>query len=295
MRVFVTGATGFVGGAVVRELVEGGHQVLGLARSDAGGDALRAAGAEVLRGEMERPETLTTGAKAADAVIHLAFNHDFSKFAENGENERRAIATLGEALTGTGKLLLVTSGTGMATVVVGRPTTEDDEPVSGDQFPRTPEAAARAFEARGVRIGVIRLPQVHDTLKAGIVSYVIGVARQRGFVAYVGEGANAWPAAHVSDVARVYRLSLDKPGTFARYHAVAEEGVPLREIAEIVGRGLGLPVRSIGPEEAASYFGWMAHLASRDLRSSSAKTRRVLGWEPTGPGLKEDLATFAWV
>jgi nucleoside-diphosphate-sugar epimerase len=295
MRVFVTGATGFIGLPLVKELREAGHSVLGLARSDAGAEALRKAGAEVHRGEMERIDTLTSGAKAADAVIHLAFNHDFSKFAENGEQERRAIAALGETLAGTKKLLLVTSGTGMATALAGRPATEDDEPVGGDQFPRTPEVAARAFAERGVRVGVVRLPQVHDTRKAGLVTYVISIAREKGFVAYVGEGTNCWPAAHVTDVARLYRLALEKTDNFGRYQAVAEEGVPMREIAEVLGKGLKLPVRSIAPEEGGPYFGWMGHLASRDLRASSTKTKRALGWEPNGPGLIEDLRKLEWV
>ncbi|HEY3818055.1 MAG TPA: SDR family oxidoreductase [Polyangiaceae bacterium] len=295
MRVFVTGATGFIGLPLVKELREAGHSVLGLARSDAGAEALRTAGADVHRGEMERIDTLTSGAKAADAVVHLAFNHDFSKFAENGEQERRAIAALGETLAGTKKLLLVTSGTAMAAAPGGRPSTEDDEPVGGDQFPRTPEAAARAFVERGVRVGVVRLPQVHDTRKAGLVTFVISIAREKGFVAYVGDGSSCWPAAHVTDVARLYRLALEKTGDFARYQAVAEEGVPMREIAEVLGKGLKLPVRSITPEEGGSYFGWMGHFASRDLRASSAKTRRALGWEPKGPGLIEDLGKLEWV
>jgi nucleoside-diphosphate-sugar epimerase len=295
MQVFVTGATGFIGLPLVKELREAGHSVLGLARSEAGAEALRAAGAEVHRGDMERIDTLTSGAKAADAVVHLAFNHDFSKFAENGAQERRAIAALGEALAGTKRLLLVTSGTGMAAAVAGRPASEDDEPVGGEQFPRTPEVAARVLVERGVRVGVVRLPQVHDTRKAGLVTFVISLAREKGYVAYVGDGSNCWPAAHVTDVARLYRLALEKTDDFARYQAVAEEGVPMREIAEVVGRGLKLPVRSITPEEAGSYFGWMGHLASRDLRASSAKTKRALGWEPKGTGLIEDLTKLAWV
>jgi nucleoside-diphosphate-sugar epimerase len=295
MRVFVTGATGFIGLPLVKELRQAGHSVLGLARSDAGAEALRAAGADVHRGEMERLDTLKSGAKEADAVIHFAFNHDFSKFAENGEQERRVIAALGEALEGTKKLLLVTSGTGMATALAGHPATEDDEPIGGGQFPRTPEIAAHAFVERGVRVGIVRLPQVHDTRKAGLVSLVISIAREKGFVAYVGEGSNCWPAAHVTDVARLYRLALEKTDDFARYQAVAEEGVPLREIAEVLGKGLRLPVRSITPEEGGSYFGWMGHLASRDLRASSTKTKRALGWEPKGPGLIEDLRQLEWV
>jgi nucleoside-diphosphate-sugar epimerase len=183
----------------------------------------------------------------------------------------------------------------MATALAGRPATEDDEPVGGDQFPRTPEVAARAFVERGVRVGVVRLPQVHDTRKAGLVTLVISIAREKGFVAYVGEGSNCWPAAHVVDVARLYRLALEKTDNFARYQAVAEEGVPMREIAEVLGKGLKLPVRSISPEEGRFYFGWMGHLASRDLRASSTKTRRALGWEPKGPGLIEDLRKLEWV
>lgn len=295
MRVFVTGATGFIGQAVVQELRGAGYEVLGLARSDQGAEALRAAGASVHRGDMEHPETLASGASGADAVLHLAFNHDFSKFAENGRQERRAIAALGEVLAGTKKLLLVTSGTGMATSLAGRPATEDDEPVGGGEFPRTPEAAARAFEERGVRVGIVRLPQVHDPMKAGLVSFLISLAREKGYVAYVGDGANAWPAAHVNDVARLYRLALEKTGAFGRYQAVAEEGVALRDIAQIVGEGLKVPVRSISAEEAPAYFGWLGHFAGRDLRASSEKTKRALDWRPTGPGLLEDLQKLAWV
>jgi nucleoside-diphosphate-sugar epimerase len=295
MRVFVTGATGFVGTAVVSELLGAGHRVLGLARSDHGAEALRALGADVHRGEMERLETLASGAKAADAVIHLAFCHDFSKFAENGEQERRAIAAIGEALSGTQKLLLVTSGTGMTRGPAGRPASEDDEPAGGAGIPRTPEASARAFEPRGVRVGIVRLPQVHDTRKAGLVSLVIAIAREKGFVAQIGDGSNCWPSAHVTDVARLYRLALDKTGSFARYHAVAEEGVPMRAIADVLGEGLRLPLRSITQDEATSYFGWLAHLAGADLRVSSAKTKQALGWVPTGPGLMEDLGKLEWL
>lgn len=295
MRIFVTGATGFIGEALVRELLGAGYQVLGLSRSEAGAAALRNIGAEVHRGDLEHPETLARGARAADAVIHLAFNHDFSKFAENSAQERRAIAALREPLVGTSKLLLVTSGTGMATAPAGRPVTEDDEPVGGDRFPRTPELAARELGESGVRLGVVRLPQVHDTRKAGLVSYVISVAREKGYVAYVGDGSQCWPAAHVGDVARLYRLALEKTDKFGRYQAVAEEGVPLRVLSEVVAKGLNLPVRAIPPEEASGYFGWMGHLASRDLRATSEKTRQALGWAPRGPGLIDDLSKFEWV
>jgi nucleoside-diphosphate-sugar epimerase len=293
MRVFVTGASGFIGSAVVRELLGAGHSVVGLARSDASAAALTLAGAEVARGDLTKPETLSAPATNADAVIHLAFEHDFSKFAENCANEQRAIAALGDALAGSQKLLIVTSGVGMVRTH-GRPSTENDAPPSEGGFPRTPERAADAVSQRGVRVAIVRLPQVHDTRRAGLVSFVIGVARQKGFVAYVGEGTNHWSAAHVNDVARLYRLALEKNVT-ARYHAVGEEGVQLRAIADVVGKGLQVPVRSITPDEAAGYFGWMAALAGEDIRSTSEQTRAALEWKPTGPGLIADLEKLEWV
>jgi nucleoside-diphosphate-sugar epimerase len=293
MRVFVTGASGFIGSAVVRELRTAGHQVVGLARSDASASALSLLGAEVVRGDLTRPETLAAGVAQADAVIHLAFDHDFSKLADNCANEQRAIDALADALVGTQKLLIVTSGTGLVSAA-GRPTTEDDAPRAGGAFPRAPERAAEAAKQRGVRVAIVRLPQVHDTRRAGLVSLVIEVARQKGFVGYVGEGTNHWSAAHVTDVARLYRLALEK-GEAARYHAVGEEGVRLRAMAELVGRGLGLPVRSLTAADAPAYFGWMAHLAAEDFRSSSDKTRAALGWEPKGPGMIEDLEKLEWV
>jgi nucleoside-diphosphate-sugar epimerase len=293
MHVFVTGASGFIGSAVVRELRAAGHAVLGLARSEASAAALTSAGAEVLRGDLARPETLKAGAARADAVIHLAFDHDFSKFADNCAVEQRAIDALGDALVGTQKLLIVTSGTGLVSAA-GPASTEDDAPRSEGGFPRTPEAAASAAAARGVRVAIVRLPQVHDTHRAGLVSFVIEIARQKGFVGYLGEGDNHWSAAHVDDVARLYRLALEK-GDTARYHAVGEEGVRLRAIADVLGMGLALPLRSLTPAEAPAYFGWMAHFAGADVRSSSAKTRAALGWQPKGPGLIEDLAKLEWV
>jgi nucleoside-diphosphate-sugar epimerase len=293
MRVFVTGASGFVGSSVVRELRAGGHAVVGLARSDSSSTALAAAGAEVHRGDLARPETLVSGATEADAVIHLAFDHDFSKLADNAATEQRAIAALGEALAGTQKLLIVTSGTGLVGAL-GRPSTEDDAPRTDGGFPRAPERAVDALAQRGVRVAIVRLPQVHDTRRAGLVSMLIQFARQKGFVGYVGEGTNHWAAAHVTDVARVYRLALetDRAG---RYHAVGEEGIQLRAIAEVLGRGLGLPVRSMPPSEAPAYFGWMAAIAGADMRSSSEKTRAALAWEPRGPGLIADLEKLEWV
>ena len=296
MRVFVTGATGFIGQALVPELIDAGHLVLGLARSDAGAAALKAAGADVLRGDVEQLDVLKSGASQADATIHLAFNHDFSKFVQNCENDRRAIEAMGDALTGTRKLLLVTSGTGMGKAAAGRAATEDDDKVSSKEVPRAmSEEAADRVAQRGVRVGIVRLPQVHDTHKAGLVSALIAIAREKGFVGYVGAGENQWPAAHVSDVARLYRLALEKTDGSARYHAVAEEGVGVREISEVLGKGLRLPVRSIAPGEAQAHFGWLAHFAGWDLRASSAKTRAALAWEPAGPRMLEDLEKMEWV
>lgn len=291
MRVFVTGATGFIGSAIVNELIAGGHQVLGLTRSLAGAKALGMAGAEVFRGSLEDLDSLRSGAAAADAVIHTAFIHDFSKFAENCEIDKRAIEALGSALEGTDRLMLVTSG--MATVAQGRPSTEEDAPFPAS--PRVSEAAAETLLKRGVRVSVVRLPQVHNTMKQGLVTYAVGVAREKGISAYVGEGLNRWAAAHVLDAARLYRLALEKHEAGARYHAVAEEGVPARDIAEAIGRGLKVPVVSISPEEATAHFGWLAMFAGRDLTGSSAQTQTRLGWRSTGPGLIADLEQMRYL
>jgi nucleoside-diphosphate-sugar epimerase len=292
MRVFVTGATGFIGSAVVKELREAGHRVLGLARSDAGADSLIAAGAQVQRGDVQDLESLRSGAAAADAVIHTAFIHDFSKFKENCEIDRRAIQALGAALAGSNKLLIVSSGTGIATSGNGQPCIESDPPTSSESFPRAATEEAAAVVARlGVRVAILRLPQVHDTRKQGLVSYAIQLARTKGVSAYLGDGQNRWPAAHLLDTARLYRLALEK-GEAGAYHAVDEEGVPVKEIAEVVGRGLKVPVVSLKPEEAAGHFGWLAPFAAMDIPASSAHTRQKLGWNPTGPGLLTDLANM---
>jgi len=294
MRVFVTGATGFIGSLIVRDLLSTGHQVLGMARSDAGAKSLIAAGAEAHRGDLQDLESLRRGAATADAVIHTAFIHDFSKFQENCEIDRRAIEALGDALAGSGKLLIVTSGTGISTSGTGASATENDPPVSSKVIARgATEEAAAAVAARGVRVATMRLPQVHDTVKQGLVSYLVQVAREKGVSAYVGEGRNRWPAAHVSDTAHLYRLALEK-GEGGVYHAVAEEGVAHREIAETIGRGLKVPVVSLSPEEAAAHFGWLAVFAGRDLPASSAQTREQLGWNPTGPGLITDLENMRY-
>lgn len=290
MHVFLTGATGFIGSAIIPELLQAGHQVLGLTRSEAGEQALRAAGVEVHRGHLEDLDSLRSGAGKADAVIHTAFIHDFSKFQENCEIDRRAIGAIGEALAGTQKLLIVTSGTGISQSGEGKPCTENDPPISSKVIARgATEEAAAAVEANGVRVAVVRLPQVHNTEKQGLVTYTIRLAREKGVSAYVGAGLNRWPAAHRLDVARLYRLALDKGDAGVRYHAVAEEGVPVRDIAEAIGRGMKVPVVSIAPEQAGEHFGWLAMFAAADLPASSAHTRQVLGWNPTGPSLIADL------
>jgi len=290
MRVLVTGATGFIGTAVVRELIGAGHKVLGLTRSDAGAAALKAAGAEAHHGTLEDLESLRSGARASDGVIHLAFIHDFSKFKENCETDRRAIEAIGDALAGSDRPLVITSGTGMANTMPGQPAMEDNAVLSSAAIPRAAsEEAAATLAARGVNVSVVRLPQVHDKVKQGLVTYAIAVAREKGVSAYIGEGQNRWPAAHILDTARLYRLVLEKREAGAKYHAVAEEGVPMRDIADVIGRGLQVPVVSITPEEAAAHFGWLAHFAVRDIPASSAQTRKKLGWNPTGPGLIADL------
>jgi nucleoside-diphosphate-sugar epimerase len=288
MRVFVTGATGFIGSAIIQELIDAGHQVLGLARSDAGAKSLSAAGAEVQRGHLEDLESLRSGAAKSDGVIHTAFVHDFSKFQENCEIDRRAIAALGSALAGSDRPLIVTSGTGVAHTP-GRLTTEDD--AANSPFPRVAsEQAAASVQAQGLRVLVMRLPQVHDPVKQGLISYLIALAREKGVSAYVGGGLNRWPAVHRLDAALLYRLALEKGSAGARYHAVAEEGVPLREIAEAIGRGLKLPVVAKSPEQAAEHFGWLGMFMGADVPASSKLTQQRLGWRPTGPALMADLA-----
>jgi len=290
MRVFVTGATGFIGLAVARELVSAGHQVLGLCRSPDKAAELAATGAEVLQGSLENLDSLKEGVRRSDGVIHLAFNHDFSKFAANCEDDRRVIKALGAELVGSKRPLVVTSGTGMAATVPGQLAREDGATVSSKVIPRAAsEEAVQSLVAQGVNASVMRLPQVHDTAKQGLVTYVILIAREKGVCAYLGDGQNRWPAAHILDVARLYRLVIEKPAAGAVYHAVAEEGVRQRDIVEVLGRRLKLPVKSLTQEEAPAYFGWMAMFAAHDMPASSEQTRKRLGWQPKGPGLLTDL------
>lgn len=290
MRVFVTGATGFIGAAVVKELIAAGHQVLGLCRSDEKAASVVAAGAEVHRGSIEDLDSLKDGAARADGVIHLAFNHDFSKFAANCEDDRRVIKTLGSVLAGSDRPLIVTSGTGMANTVPGQPAAEDNATISSDVIPRAAsEEAAVSVAADGINVSVVRLPQVHDAVRQGLVTYAIAMFREKGVCVYVGDGENRWPAVHVRDAARLYRLAIEHAEPGAKYHAVAEEGVSLRDIADTIGRRLKMPVKSIGPNEAQAYFGWLAMFVGHDVPASSKQTRKKLGWQPTGPGLIADL------
>ncbi len=289
MRVFLTGATGFIGSRIVPELLDAGHQVLGLTRSDAGARWLEQAGAEPHRGTLEDPATVASGAAQADAVIHTAFDHDFAHFFENCAKDGRVIAAMADALAGSDRPLIITSGTGMGSPGPGALAVEDVFDRDNPNPRRASEVAGEAAAARGVSVAVVRLPQVHDTVKQGLISPAIEMARQHGVSAYVGDGANRWPAAPVADVARLYRLALEHHAPGARWHAVAEEGVAVREIAEAVGAGLGVPVRSLSPDEAGAHFGWLGPFAAYDMPASSAQTRARLGWEPTGPSLLEDL------
>ncbi|MGF6805579.1 nucleoside-diphosphate-sugar epimerase [Paraburkholderia sp. Clong3] len=295
MRIFLTGATGFIGSALVPELIHAGHQVIGMTRSDQGAQALSAAGAEVHRGTLEDTDSLRSGAAKADAVVHLAFDHDFSHFVENCEKDKRAIAALGTALAGSDRPLLITSGTGVGSRDNGQPATEDVFNTSHPNPRIGSELAGNVQLEAGVNVSVMRLPQVHNPYRQGLITPLIQIARDKGVCAYVEEGRNRWPAGHLSDVVRLYRLAIEKGERGARYHAVGEEGVSAREIAEALGHGLKLPVVSIARDEAQAYFGWMAMFAALDMPASSAQTQARLGWRPTGPTLLADLNEARYV
>ncbi|MCA1974117.1 MAG: SDR family oxidoreductase [Caenispirillum sp.] len=290
MKIFVTGATGNIGSKVVEELVAAGHQVIGLYRSEDKVAALRAAGAEAYKGSITDPEGLKDGIARCDGVIHLAFNHDFSRYVQNCEADRDVVTALGAALAGSGRPLVVTSATLVANVVAGEPALEDTPAVRASAQPRAAsEEAADAVAAAGVPVSVVRLPQVHDPRTQGLLTPAIGLFREKRLCAYVGDGLNRWPAAHVADVARLYRLAIERAEPNARYHAVAEDGLPMRDIVNAIGARLGLAVEALEAEQATGFFGWLSHFATLDMPASSALTRRRLGWEPRGPSLITDL------
>jgi nucleoside-diphosphate-sugar epimerase len=294
MRIFVTGATGFIGTELVRELIEAGNEVRGLARTEQAAEQLKTAGAQVHRGDLTDLDSLRQGATGVDVVVNLAFSHDFSRFAQNAQDEIKAIEALGSALE-PGKLLVVTSGTGLVSGGAGHVREESDPPASDPAIPRQPEHAARAVAAKGVHVAVVRLPQVHDTRKQGLVPYLTQTAREKGVSAYVGDGANRWAAAPLIDVAHLYRLAIEKTGPgFTVYHAVQEEGVPIKDVAETIGNGLKIPVVSITPQQTPQHLGGVSPVEGRDKPASSEWTRKTLGWEPAGPGLIEDLRNMKY-
>jgi nucleoside-diphosphate-sugar epimerase len=289
MRVFITGAAGFIGATTTRELIAHGHRVVGLARSDENEAALKKLGAEVHRGSLQDLGSLKAGAANADGVIHCAFIHDFTKFAENGQIDKRAIDAMGEVLVGSNKPFIVTSGTGL--IAPGVTVTEDMRRDAADFMPRVSEQTGLAYASKGVRAMAMRLPQVHGAPgKAGLISYLVEAAKQNRKAAYVGEGRERWAAAHVHDVARLYRLALENGTANAIYHAVGEEGVAMREVIEVVARALNVPVVSIKQDEAGEYYGPLAMFAGLDMPASSAKTQAALGWEPTEIGLIADIS-----
>ena len=297
MRVFITGATGFIGSYLIPELVEAGHEVVGLSRSEAGAVKIKQAGATAFLGDANDLDRLRVGAQDADAVVHAAFNHDFGNIKKHSENDRKVIETLGDVLAGSDRPLIVTSGTGLVERSgPGAAVTETDNPSSSAKAPRAAtEEAAAAVLAKGGRVMIVRLSQTHDTRHQGRIAHHIKMAREKGSVAYLGDGSNRLAAAHVTDAVRLYRLALERGKNGDRYHAVSEEGVPLREIAEVIGAGLKMPVVSLSDDAAKDYFGPLAGLAGLDMAATSALTRAELGWTPSGPDFLTDLRQMNWV
>jgi nucleoside-diphosphate-sugar epimerase len=289
MHVFVTGASGFVGSAIVKELLEAGHQVLGMVRSDSAAEELIKAGAEAHRGNLDDLESIKKGAAQCDAVIHTAFNHDFTRYKASCEHDRLVILALGEVLAGSDRPLVITSGVGLLNN--GRLVTENDIPAGSDVIPRAAsEEAANAVAGQGVNSYIVRLPPtVHDKGDHGFIPMVIGITKEKGESAYIGEGHNRWPAVHRLDAAVLYRLIVEKQPKQKVYHAVAEEGIPFRQIATAIGQGLHLPTVSKDGEDAEAHFGWFKHFATIDCPAASELSRKSLGWEPRQPGLFDDL------
>jgi nucleoside-diphosphate-sugar epimerase len=294
MRIFVTGATGFIGSRIVPELLEAGHSVLGMTRSDAGAKALIDAGAEPYHARLEDPAAVAAGASQAEAVIHTAFDHDFSNFVANCEKDRQVILAMGETLKGSDRPILLTSGTGFGAAEHGKLATEDVANFDHPNPRAASELAGVQLLDQGVKVLVMRLPQVHDTHRQGLVSPYIINAKQKGAAAYVGEGLNRWPAAHVLDVARLYKLAIEQGAVGERFHAVDEEGVPACDIAAAVGSGLRVPAMSVTSEQAGEHFGWLAMFMGLDMPASSAWTRERLGWKPSGPGMIVDLRDMSY-
>jgi nucleoside-diphosphate-sugar epimerase len=292
MRVFLTGSTGFIGSQVAQELLHAGHQVLGLTRSQEGARKLLALGAEPHRGDIEDLASLQRGAEQCDAVIHTAFDHDFANFIANCQKDARVIAALGCALAGSQRPLVITSGTAMGSTGFGQAADEDHFDPDHPNPRVASELAGRELTQRGINVVVMRLSQIHNPVKQGLVSYLIELARQTGLSAYVDEGLNQWSAAHLADTAHLYRLALEKHQPGARYHGVTEEGIAFRDIAQTIGQGLGIPTVTLSGEAAAAHFGWMSAFAGKDMSAHNSKTRQRLGWQPTGPGLIADLETF---
>ncbi|MBO0345148.1 SDR family oxidoreductase [Roseibium sp. CAU 1637] len=292
MRVFLTGATGFIGSKIIPELLKADHEVLGLTRSDAGAEALASMGADAYRGTLEFPAGLIAGVENADAVIHTAFDHDFSNYAANCEKDRKVIETIGAALKGSKRPFLITSAVGFGQPDNGGPAIEDVFNTAQAHPRIASELAANSLLEQGLDMRIMRLPQVHDLYRQGLVSYYIDIIREKAAAPFIGDGSNAWSAGHVTDVAKLYVLALDKGLAGARYNAVAEEGVSMRAIVETVAQGLGITTKSIAREEAQAEFGWFAMMAGADMAASSALTRERLGWTPSGPDLLSDLKSM---
>jgi nucleoside-diphosphate-sugar epimerase len=289
MRIFVTGATGFLGSAIVQQLLAAGHQVLGLTRSQRGAEVLSAWGAKAHYGDLDDLASLQHGADLADAVIHTAFNHDFSNFVANCEADGKVIAAMGDALVGSARAMVITSFVAMGAIEPGKPATEAGYNLLTPNPRKATEIAGVSVLERGVNASFVRLPQVHDTFRQGLITPLIELARDKGVAAYIGEGENRWSAVHLSDAARLYVQAVERGVAGERYNAVAEEGIATKTIAETIGRGLGVPVRSIAADKASDHFGWLGSFAAHDMSASSEATQRKTGWRPSGPGLIEDL------